>query len=161
MGAQSFLKVADAVTQLGESAYGDDLTILYLLAQSIELSLKTFLRFRCFTEEQLITLDHRLTAALDAAEKEGFPKRSATDRKLLGLLDLSYGTGLLRYRRASEMVMPSSAPCASLQANYWHSLRAARPSHSANNVVAGGRFELYSVYPVRVPVVPASIAASR
>ena len=110
-GAQSFLKVADAaVTQLGEPTDGDGLTILFLLAQSIELSLKTYLRACSLTEEQLIALDHRLTAALDAAEKERFPKRSATDRKLLGLLDLSYGTGLLRYRRASEMTMPILRP---------------------------------------------------
>ena len=123
-GAQSLLKVADAaVTQLGEPADGDDLTILYLIAQSIELSLKAFLRFRCFSEEKLIALDHRLTAVLDVAEKEGFPKRSVIDRKLLGLLDLSYGTGLLRYRRASEMVTPILRPIREL-AGEWLGLAA-------------------------------------
>ncbi len=30
-----------------------------------------------------------------------------------------------------------------------------------SNVVAGGRYELYSAYPIRVPAVPASVTATR
>jgi hypothetical protein len=29
-----------------------------------------------------------------------------------------------------------------------------------SNVVAGGRFELYSAYPIQVPAVPASVIAT-
>jgi len=48
---------------------------------------------------------------------------------------------------------------ADLRATQLVLLRAA--GGSANNVVAGGRFELYSAYPIRVPAVPASVFATK
>src|SRR2546427_542042 len=41
------------------------------------------------------------------------------------------------------------------------SLRASDAGGSRNKLVAGGRFELYSAYSIRVPAVPASVFATR
>ncbi len=36
-----------------------------------------------------------------------------------------------------------------------------RSVHTPLQLVAGGRYELYSAYPIRVPAVPASVSATR
>ena len=109
-GAKSFLRVADnAVARMAPIQVGgsDHLTILFLLAQSLELSLKTFLRLHGRSEEELMELGHRLAANLDAAVRAGFPGGHPCDRKLLNLLDLTYdGKRELQYRRASEVGIP-------------------------------------------------------
>jgi hypothetical protein len=121
-GAKSFLRIADhAVAQMAPIKLGssDHLAILFVLGQSLELSLKTFLRFRGKSEEELVKLDHELTAIFDAAVREGFPAGHPCDRKLLNLLQLTYaGKRELQYQRAGATGVPFMRPVRELVAEY-------------------------------------------
>jgi len=113
--ARSSLAVADAaVARMGPLSFSGPhaLTVLFLLAQSIEFSLKTFLRMRGYSDDELKGKDigHRLCDALDHAVNNGFPKPYEADTQLLRLLDTTYATKKLQYHRASAMRFPLLRP---------------------------------------------------
>ena len=87
-------EVADAaVANLGpaDSGSSDGLTILFLLAQSIELSLKAFLQPRGYDQEKLrLKIGQDLPKALREAVGVGFSQPHPSDEKLLQLLDDTY-----------------------------------------------------------------------
>jgi len=95
------------------------LTILFLLGQSIELALKSFLRSRGYTEAQLVRIKHNLPKSLRAAVNHGFPKPHPTDVQLLELLDATYGAQRkLQYHRASAVNLPLLRPVRALAGEY-------------------------------------------
>lgn len=121
--ARSSLAVADAaVARMGPLDLSGPhvLTVLFLLAQSIELSLKSFLRVRGYSEDQLKSnggLGHRLCDALDHAITEGFQSHQ-TDLQLLRVLDTTYATKRLQYHRASPIRLPLLRPTRELAHEY-------------------------------------------
>ena len=117
--ALSFARVADgAVANLGPagSASSDGLTILFLLAQSIELALKTFLLLtrsqpRGYDPNRLKKIGHNLPSALTAAIAVGFPRAHPSDERLLGLLNDTYCAGRrLQYRPPGKLKLPLLRP---------------------------------------------------
>ena len=133
--ALSFARVADAaVATLGPvgSASSEGLTILFLLAQSIELALKTFLlmprspppgcnkeKYRYDQRRLAIEIGHNLPKALSAAVALGFPLPHPSDEKLLDLLDDTYRERRrLQYRVASAFKVPLLRPVRELAQLY-------------------------------------------
>ena len=122
-GALSFARIADAaVTNLGpvDNGSSDALTILFLLAQSIELTLKAFLQPRGYDQEKLRReIGHDLPKALRAAVAVRFPQPHPSDEKLLQLLDDTYrGRRRLQYRVASALKLPLLRPVRELAEFY-------------------------------------------
>jgi len=129
--ARSSLAVADAaVARMGalDISGPHALTVLFLLGQSIELSLKTFLRLRGYSEDQLKSraIGHGLNDALNHAVDEGFQQPHDADVQLLRLLDTTYATKKLQYQRASAVRLPLLRPTRELAQEYL--LRAQIPS---------------------------------
>jgi hypothetical protein len=120
--AKSFAVVADAATvKLGPLDVGSAhyLTILFLLAQSIELALKAFLRGRGTDQEKLKDIGHALPKALSTAVKVGFRPPHSADLKLLELLDTTYRVRKrLQYPVASSFKMPLVRPVRELAQLY-------------------------------------------
>ncbi len=126
-GALSFARIADAaVANLGSVSNGssDGLTILFLLAQSIELTLKTFLLMShsepsAHNQDQLKKIGHNLPKALKAAIAAGFPHAHPSDKRLLELLGNAYGTGRrLQYRPPGSRKVPLLRPVRELAQQY-------------------------------------------
>ncbi|MHB1766212.1 MAG: hypothetical protein ACYCS1_12010 [Gammaproteobacteria bacterium] len=138
--ALSFARVADAaVARLGQisSATTEGLTILFLLAQSIELALKTFLLISleqsCPPDENgphdrqksreyqqaLKAIGHDLPKALRAVVAGGFPRPHSSDEKLLVLLNDAYaGRRRLQYRAPGRRNVPLLRPVRELAQQY-------------------------------------------
>jgi hypothetical protein len=132
--ALSFVKVADAaVANLGQvgSATAEGLTILFLLAQSIELALKTFLLMRGSPpsgsdkrdlrndqKKRTRKIGHDLPTALHAAVSVGFPSPHPSDEKLLKLLSESYAGRRLQYRAPGLRKVPLLRPVRELAQQY-------------------------------------------
>lgn len=122
-GALSFARVTDAaVATFGpvDNGSSDALTILFLLAQSIELTLKAFLQPRGYDQEKLRKeIGHNLPKALRAAVSVRFPQPHPSDEKLLQLLDDTYrGRRRLQYRVASALRLPLLRPVRELAELY-------------------------------------------
>ena len=135
-GAQSFAAVADAaVRQLGRLDASSPLylTVLFLLAQSIELALKAFLRLTGYTEGQLKAAGHDLPDLLKrAADRSGFPEPDPADRRLLELLSDTYlKQRKLQFHGASEIRLPFLRPIRELAAEYISAFPLVRISPSA------------------------------
>lgn len=114
-GAPSFARFADAAVanmRPVDNGSSDALTVLLLLAQSIELTLKAFLRPRGYNQEKLRReIGHDLPKALRAAVAVRFPQPHPSDEKVPQLLDdTSRGRRRLRYRVASALKLPLSRP---------------------------------------------------
>jgi hypothetical protein len=122
-GALSFARIADAAVAnlgfVGDSS-SDGLTVLFLLAQSIELALKAFLQPRGYDQEKLrLKIGHDLPAALRSAVEVGFPRPHPSDEKLLRLLGDAYQRRRrLQYRVASAMRLPLLRPVRELAEEY-------------------------------------------
>ena len=138
--ALSFARVADAaVARLGQisSATTEGLTILFLLAQSIELALKTFLLISleqsCPPDENgphdhqksrehqqaLKAIGHDLPKALRAVVAVGFPRPHSSEEKLLVLLNDAYGgRRRLQYRAPGRRKVPLLRPVRELAQQY-------------------------------------------
>jgi len=121
--AQSFAAVADAaVSQLGrlDDSSSLYLTVLFLLAQAIELALKAFLRFGGYSEDQLVDLGHDLARLVYKARELGLPKpHHPADVRLLELLNDTYlQQRKLQFQRASEIRLPLMRPVRELAAEY-------------------------------------------
>lgn len=132
--ALSFVKVADAaVVNLGQvgSSTAEGLTILFLLAQSIELTLKTFLLVRgtppSGSDERDLHNDqkkrtrkigHDLPGALRAVVAVGFPRPHSSDEKLLVLLNDAYAGRRLQYRAPGRRKVPLLRPVRELAQQY-------------------------------------------
>jgi len=135
----SFARVADAaVARLGQisSATTEGLTILFLLAQSIELALKTFLLISleqsCPPDENgphdhqksreyqqaLKAIGHDLPKALRAVVAGGFPRPHSSDEKLLVLLNDAYAGRRLQYRAPGRRKVPLLRPVRELAQQY-------------------------------------------
>ena len=120
-GALSFVRIADAaVANLGSVSSGssDGLTILFLLAQSIELALKAYLRPCGYDPTKLQKIGHRLSKALCSAVAAGFPRPHPSDAKLLKLLDDIYRERKLQYRGPSAIKVPLLRPVRELAQIY-------------------------------------------
>jgi hypothetical protein len=120
--AASFAAHADlAVARMGtpQASGPHYLTVLFLLAQSIELALKAFLRAKGSSESDLERIKHNLPKALNEAVAAGFPARDPADVQLLDLLDTTYAKQkALQYHRASEMTLPVLRPTRELADMY-------------------------------------------
>lgn len=129
--ALSFARVADAaVISLGpvSAASADGLTVLLLLAQSMELSLKAFLLktlaqpkgYEEKGKEGLTKkIGHSLPKALSAAVAIGFPPPHPSDEKLLQVLDTTYAAGRrLQYRVPGALRVPPLRPVRELAQLY-------------------------------------------
>jgi len=146
--ALSFARVADAaVINLGplNAASADGLTVLFLLAQSIELALKAFLlktpsQPRGYEENGKDGLakkiGHSLPKALSAAVDIGFPRPHPADIKLLQLLHSTYAAGRrLQYRVPGTRRVPPLRPVRELAQLYlqevhqWGHCGIADPQH--------------------------------
>ena len=120
-GARGCAAVSDAaVSRLGPISASDSqyLVIARLLAESIELALKAYLRLHGYSEAQLMRIRHNLPRVLDAAVRRGFPKPHPTDVQLLRLLDATYGPQKLRYPRAPPINLPILCPVRELASEY-------------------------------------------
>ncbi len=132
--ALSFVKIADAaVVNLGQvgSATAEGLTILFLLAQSIELALKTFLLMRGRPpsgsdkrdlrndqKKRTRKIGHDLPGALSAAVAVGFSRPHSSDEKLLRLLNHVYAGRRLQYRAPGRRKVPLLRPVRELAQQY-------------------------------------------
>jgi hypothetical protein len=123
-GAQGYAAVADAaVRQLGRLDQSNPLylPVLFLLAQSIELALKSLLRLRGFSEDQLIDLGHDLTRLLYRTRELGLlPKpHHPADVRLHELLNDTYlKQRKLQFQRASGIRLPFLRAIRELTAEY-------------------------------------------
>jgi len=121
-GARSYAAVADAgVVRLGRPDAGGPhyLTILFLLGQAIENSLKSYLLIRGVTEGELVKMGHDLPRVLAQTEIAGWPAQHPADHFLLKVIDGSYRhQKQLQYHRAREMKMPLLRPVRELAHEY-------------------------------------------
>jgi hypothetical protein len=109
--SRQYLRAAETLAKNGwEDPTGP---ILFLIGQSIELSLKAFLRGSDFSEPQLRGLSHDLDASLDWAIKEGlsvYIQLSDDDIKLISLVNESYKSKDLQYITLGLKDRPALAP---------------------------------------------------
>lgn len=136
-GARSFAAVADAaVARLGRpDASGPHyLTVLFLLSQTIENALKSYLLIRGVTESELIKIGHHLPRVLARAETAEWRTLHPADRFLLKVIDGSYRSQRkLQYHRAGEMTLPLLRPVRELVHEYIGRLRAPLLQRSSHN----------------------------
>ena len=102
------------------TASSDALTVLFSLAQSIELTLKAFLQPRGYNQQKRRReIGHDLPPALRAAVAVRFPPPHPSDEKRLQLLDDTYrGRRRLQYRVASALTLPLLRPVRELAELY-------------------------------------------
>jgi len=101
---------ADAVAErFGEAA--PFFTQLFLIGRSLELVLKSFLRKRGATKNELLKWGHDLERLLAKAEERDFPVRlSVADRQIVRLLNDLYRSKRLEYLEIGSVTTPLTGP---------------------------------------------------
>jgi hypothetical protein len=106
--------------------------LLHHLACAIELSLKSFLQFRGWSDERCrLEIRHDLTKALDAAEGLGFHPSSPDLHSLLAILSPYYCRHRIRDLAAHEPAILSPQQALKAAEELLSDVSAARPKGSA------------------------------
>lgn len=93
--AEKFQKAAELVHAGGKNL---DPPVYFLLSQSIELSLKAYLRGCGYSQDELRKISHNLAKALKEAQKEGLPvKLTEEEEAIIERLNAYYQPRLFQY----------------------------------------------------------------